>query len=90
MPYITGGTIQERRTIWRLSIITDLFWGIVNFFYLLCVVQQHGVGQLLFSAPLFNHYYYHVILFVVFLQFPVHVFGKLALFVAGRPQRLVE
>ena len=35
MPYITSnGTIAEKRTIFRLSIISDIFWGIIDFFYI--------------------------------------------------------
>lgn len=31
MPYISAdGTVQEKRSAWRLSIISDVFWGIVN------------------------------------------------------------
>eukprot|EP00271_Cylindrocystis_brebissonii_P006178 TRINITY_DN1880_c0_g4_i2.p1 TRINITY_DN1880_c0_g4~~TRINITY_DN1880_c0_g4_i2.p1 ORF type:complete len:758 (+),score=154.03 TRINITY_DN1880_c0_g4_i2:255-2528(+) len=31
MPYIEGGRVIERRSIWRLSIIPETFWGLVNF-----------------------------------------------------------
>lgn len=35
MPYITSnGTIADKRTILRLSIISDMFWGIIDFFYI--------------------------------------------------------
>lgn len=31
MPYINAdGTVQEKRSAWRLSIISDVFWGVVN------------------------------------------------------------
>ena len=28
MVYITGGSVQQKRTVWRLSIITDYLKGI--------------------------------------------------------------
>ncbi|KAK3793184.1 hypothetical protein RRG08_009483 [Elysia crispata] len=31
MPYISNGQVVESRSPWRLSFITDLFWGIINF-----------------------------------------------------------
>ena len=35
MPYINSdGSIAERRTVWRLSIVSDVFWGIIDFFYI--------------------------------------------------------
>lgn len=31
MPYISAdGTVQSERSVWRLSIISDVFWGVVN------------------------------------------------------------
>ena len=33
MVYISAsGTLSEKRSNWRISIIADIFWGIVNFF----------------------------------------------------------
>ncbi|XP_032235065.1 selenoprotein K [Nematostella vectensis] len=34
MVYIQGSNVLERRSIWRLSIITDVFWGIIDFIIL--------------------------------------------------------
>ena len=35
MPYITSdGSIASKRTIYRLSIFSDIFWGIIDFFYI--------------------------------------------------------
>ncbi|CAB3976538.1 seleno K [Paramuricea clavata] len=31
MPYVSGGNVQESRSIWRTTIIQDTFWGIINF-----------------------------------------------------------
>jgi Selenoprotein SelK_SelG len=33
--YLFLGRIVRKRTIWRLSIIPEMFWAIVNFFYVL-------------------------------------------------------
>ncbi len=31
MPYISADvTVQEERSMWRLSIFSDIFWGVVN------------------------------------------------------------
>ncbi|DBA02244.1 TPA: hypothetical protein N0F65_007654 [Lagenidium giganteum] len=35
MTYVTGGDLVDRRTIWRVSIVSDFFWGVVNFVGLL-------------------------------------------------------
>ena len=34
MVYITGGQVTERRSPYRLSIIPELFWSIINGIYL--------------------------------------------------------
>lgn len=35
MPYITSdGKIEDKRTIYRLSIFSDIFWGVIDFFYI--------------------------------------------------------
>eukprot|EP00730_Choanoeca_flexa_P016315 TRINITY_DN7676_c0_g1_i2.p1 TRINITY_DN7676_c0_g1~~TRINITY_DN7676_c0_g1_i2.p1 ORF type:complete len:127 (+),score=0.01 TRINITY_DN7676_c0_g1_i2:101-481(+) len=34
MVYIRGGAVQEKKSIFRLSIFSEVFWGIINFFYL--------------------------------------------------------
>ncbi|CAI5739163.1 unnamed protein product [Hyaloperonospora brassicae] len=31
MTYVTGGTVVHKRSPWRLSIVSDTFWGVVNF-----------------------------------------------------------
>ncbi|XP_027053378.1 selenoprotein K-like [Pocillopora verrucosa] len=31
MVYVSGSNVLERRSIWRLSIFSDVFWGIINF-----------------------------------------------------------
>ncbi|KAK8951383.1 hypothetical protein KSP39_PZI003428 [Platanthera zijinensis] len=31
MAYVDKGVVKPKRTIWRLSIISDFFWAIVNF-----------------------------------------------------------
>ncbi|TDH67417.1 hypothetical protein CCR75_004527 [Bremia lactucae] len=35
MTYITGGDVVEKRSPWRFSIVTDLFWGAIDFVGLL-------------------------------------------------------
>ena len=37
MPYVRDGTVLNRRSPYRLSIITDIFWGVVNLISALCV-----------------------------------------------------
>lgn len=39
MTYVTGGDVVAKRSPWRLSIVTDTFWGVVNFVGLLYVVE---------------------------------------------------
>lgn len=34
MPYISGGEILQSRSPWRLSIIPEFIWGVINFFVL--------------------------------------------------------
>lgn len=34
MPYISNGQVLESRSPWRLSIISDIFWGIINIVFL--------------------------------------------------------
>ncbi|XP_020591343.1 selenoprotein K [Phalaenopsis equestris] len=31
MAYVEKGVVKPKRTVWRLSIITDFFWAIFNF-----------------------------------------------------------
>ncbi|EGZ08002.1 hypothetical protein PHYSODRAFT_348104 [Phytophthora sojae] len=31
MTYVTGGDVVAKRSPWRLSIVTDAFWGVINF-----------------------------------------------------------
>ncbi|GLE06093.1 hypothetical protein PINS_up015304 [Pythium insidiosum] len=31
MTYITGGDVVAKRSVWRVSIVSDFFWGVVNF-----------------------------------------------------------
>jgi len=31
MAYISGGQLNQNRSPWRLSIISDMFWGFLNF-----------------------------------------------------------
>jgi len=31
MAYISGGQLNQNRSVWRLSIISDMFWGFLNF-----------------------------------------------------------
>ncbi|XP_074581300.1 uncharacterized protein LOC141837829 [Curcuma longa] len=31
MAYVENGVVKSKRTIWRLSIISDFFWAIINF-----------------------------------------------------------
>lgn len=35
MVYISGGSVTEKRSMFRLSIFQDIFWGIVNFIFAL-------------------------------------------------------
>lgn len=35
MTYITGGDVVLKRSLWRVSIVSDAFWGVVNFIGLL-------------------------------------------------------
>jgi hypothetical protein len=44
MPYVSEGQVVEKRSVWRLSIITDVVWGAVNFVGLLCVRLCCGGG----------------------------------------------
>lgn len=30
MAYITGGRLNQNRSVWRLSILSDMFWGFLN------------------------------------------------------------
>ena len=39
MTYVSGGDVVAKRSPWRLSIVTDTFWGVVNFVGLLYVVE---------------------------------------------------
>merc|ERR1711973_747040 len=34
MTYISGSNVLDSRSVWRLSIITDIFWGFINFIVL--------------------------------------------------------
>ncbi|XP_019637815.1 PREDICTED: selenoprotein K-like [Branchiostoma belcheri] len=34
MAYVTGGQMLDSRSPWRLSIIPEIFWGIINFIVL--------------------------------------------------------
>ena len=38
---VTAGQVVAKRGICRLSIITDVFWGILNFFAILCALLCH-------------------------------------------------
>ncbi|KAG7398013.1 hypothetical protein PHYBOEH_011845 [Phytophthora boehmeriae] len=31
MTYVSGGDVVAKRSPWRLTIVSDLFWGVVNF-----------------------------------------------------------
>ncbi|KAG3110801.1 hypothetical protein PI124_g14312 [Phytophthora idaei] len=31
MTYVSGGDVVAKRSPWRLSIVTDMFWGVINF-----------------------------------------------------------
>jgi hypothetical protein len=31
MTYVTGGDVVAKRSPWRVSIVSDVFWGVVNF-----------------------------------------------------------
>jgi hypothetical protein len=33
MAYVSGGTVAPKRSIFRLSIFSDVFWGVVNFIF---------------------------------------------------------
>ena len=35
MVYVVNGKVVEKRSVFRLSIFADIFWGIVNFIGLL-------------------------------------------------------
>ncbi|KAG6955841.1 hypothetical protein JG688_00011695 [Phytophthora aleatoria] len=37
MTYVSGGDVVAKRSPWRLSIVTDMFWGVINFVGLLYV-----------------------------------------------------
>lgn len=38
MTYVAGsGDVVAKRSLWRVSIVSDVFWGVVNFIGLLCV-----------------------------------------------------
>ena len=33
MAYISGGAVTAKRSVFRLSIFSEIFWGVVNFFF---------------------------------------------------------
>ncbi|RLN60561.1 hypothetical protein BBJ29_007685 [Phytophthora kernoviae] len=35
MTYVSGGDVVAKRSPWRLTIMSDMFWGVVNFVGLL-------------------------------------------------------
>ncbi len=37
MAFVVGGRLVDRRPVWRLSLLTDAFWAVINFFYFLYV-----------------------------------------------------
>ena len=37
MPYVRDGAVVSRRSPYRLSIVTDIFWSVVNLIAALCV-----------------------------------------------------
>ncbi|KUF97829.1 Selenoprotein K [Phytophthora nicotianae] len=50
MTYVSGGDVVAKRSPWRLSIVTDMFWGVVNFVGLLYVAEcayytGHNISQ---------------------------------------------
>ncbi|XP_068689958.1 selenoprotein K-like [Montipora foliosa] len=34
MVYVSGSNVLQNRSIWRLSIFADVFWGLINFIVL--------------------------------------------------------
>ncbi|OWZ24732.1 hypothetical protein PHMEG_000168 [Phytophthora megakarya] len=40
MTYVSGGDVVAKRSPWRFSIVTDAFWGVVNFVGLLYVGEK--------------------------------------------------
>merc|ERR1712216_87416 len=45
MPYIAGGSVVNQRSNFRLSIVTDFFWAVVNFFGLLLSSLSPSYGS---------------------------------------------
>lgn len=43
MTYVTGGDVVAKRTPWRVSIVSDFFWGVVNFIGLLYVAPSRAL-----------------------------------------------
>lgn len=42
MVYIRGGQVVEKRSMWRLSILADLFMALIAFITILCVAAASG------------------------------------------------
>ena len=40
MPYVRDGAVVSRRSPYRLSIVTDTFWSVVNLIAALCVPNR--------------------------------------------------
>ncbi|CAM6097961.1 unnamed protein product [Calypogeia fissa] len=39
MAYIQGGELKQKRTIWRLSILTDFFWAVIFYIRAFCTTM---------------------------------------------------
>ncbi|KAL9971215.1 hypothetical protein ACROYT_G023713 [Oculina patagonica] len=50
MVYVSGSNVLENRSIWRLSIFSDVFWGMVNF----VILFFHTMFSLMVSITKFS------------------------------------
>jgi hypothetical protein len=37
MPFVENGRVVERRSVMRVATLADIFWGVLNGIYALCV-----------------------------------------------------
>ena len=57
MPYVRDGAVVSRRSPYRLSIVTDIFWSVVNLIAALCVpalAPSPDLARVLVSAASFR------------------------------------
>ncbi|KAF1787556.1 Selenoprotein SelK/SelG [Phytophthora cactorum] len=64
MTYVSGGDVVAKRSPWRLSIVTDMFWGVINFVGLLYV----ALVTTIFSVSLVPFHAVGLVLTILYLQ----------------------